>query len=226
MEKDYRNGWNTPEMREKLRAAYIAALDKMNGTTDAKAWAPTIAPGNRKTHIPSISLPPVLTCPKCCRGTCDAKCYAAKLCALYPSCATSYGRNLAAWTKSPAVYFATVAAACVNARFFRYHVAGDIPNAAYFAGMVETAKSCSATRFLCFTKNYMVVNNWIAANGGTADALPENLQLLFSGWSNLQPENPYKLPETTVYNKDAEPAPDWNLCGGNCLECACRGVGC
>ena len=80
------------------------------------------------------------------------------------------------------------------------------------------------TYYLAFTKRYKVVNDWIAANG----PLPENLKILFSGWDNLKPVNPYNLPETTVFGTAAqiEPDPSWNICGGNCSECICRGCGC
>ena len=76
--------------------------------------------------------------------------------------------------------------------------------------------------FLCFTKRYEIINEWIMRN----KKLPQNLKLLFSGWTNLKPVNPYNLPETNVYNNDSEFDPEWIPCGGNCLDCAVNGTGC
>lgn len=216
---EYRNGYNTPELRAKIRAAVSDYRDKIAAGETVR---PSISQGNRKTHIPSISLPPYITCPAVCRGTCDSKCYAGKGCSIHTSELNAYSRNFALYLDRPAEYFGAVKTACANARFFRWHVAGDIVDAAYFAGMVDVARACPGTRFLAFTKRYSLVNEWIDANG----PLPLNLQLMFSGWSNLTPDNPHGLPETTVYGKKEEPAAEWLLCGGNCLECACRGVGC
>ena len=56
--------------------------------------------------------------------------------------------------------------------------------------------------------------------------LPENLHILFSGWENMDPINPHKLPETNVFGSEDEIRDNWKICGGNCFDCACRGVGC
>ena len=215
----YRNGYNTPEIREKMRAALAEYREAI---ADGEALAPSISLGNTKTHIPSVSVLPAITCPACCRGTCDGKCYALKGVNVHPSELRAYARNLAIYEMQPARYWEAIRNACRNSLYFRYHVAGDIVDAAYLQGMIDTANACPNTTFLVFTKKYNLVNDWIAQNG----ELPKNLKILFSGWIGLTPYNPHNLPETTVYPKHAEPAPDWKLCGGNCLECACRGVGC
>ena len=88
--------------------------------------------------------------------------------------------------------------------------------------MVEVARNNPKTEILAFTKRYDAVNEWIERNGD----LPENLHILFSGWNNLEPENPHGLPETNVYKEESEAKPEWKRCGGNCFECACAGAGC
>ena len=173
-------------------------------------------------EVASVSLLPFVTCPGRCGTTCGAKCYAAKLAVLRPSVRNAYARNTAMAIFAPAEFWRQVKAAAAKVPYFRFHVSGDILNRAYFAEMVETARQIPGTEFLAFTKRYEVVNAWISENG----ALPSNLHILFSGWNNLTPENPHGLPETTVYESESEILPQWKMCGGNCFNCACRGVGC
>lgn len=181
----------------------------------------SISPGNNKMGaIPSVSLPPVITCP---RGVpCAAKCYAAKLCRIYSTVRNAYARNLDILRADPAEYWRQVEAAARMARYFRFHVSGDIPNGEYFAEMVALARRVSRCEFLAFTKNYAVVNEWID-NGGQ---LPGNLHLIFSEWGGAEIPNPHNLPTAAVIFKGEEPREGWKVCGGNCTECACRGVGC
>lgn len=216
----YRNGYCTPELRKAMRDAIANYVEQIHNGTDLCV---SVSPGNRKTGwIPSVSLMPYITCPAACKGTCDGKCYAGKLCAIYENVMQSYAKNTAIWQCNPELYFNTVKAVAVINRFFRYHVAGDIPNADYFDRMVTVARECPNCTFLAFTKRYSIVNAWIDNNG----PLPSNLKILLSGWSNLKPINPYNLPETTAYGKKEEPNDAWLLCGGNCSECGCRGCGC
>lgn len=218
--KEYRNGYCTPELRKAMRDAIADYVEQIHDGSDISV---SVSPGNRKTGwIPSVSLMPYITCPAACKGTCDGKCYAGKLCAIYKTTLQSYARNVAIWQVKPDLYFNTIKAVAMQNRFFRYHVAGDIPNSVYFAWMVQIAKDVPGCTFLAFTKRYNIVNEWIDANG----PLPSNLKILFSGWSNLKPINPHGLPETTVYGKHETPDPAWLLCGGNCSECSCRGCGC
>ena len=88
--------------------------------------------------------------------------------------------------------------------------------------MIKTAKDNPHCTVLFFTKQYEMVNEWIAKNG----PLPVNMRCMFSGWTNLKPENPHNLPETNVFDNENTPAENWILCGGNCQTCACRGTGC
>lgn len=181
----------------------------------------SISSGNSKIGaIPSVSLPPVITCP---RGVpCAAKCYAAKLCRLRPTVREAYARNLEILRADPAEYWRQVRFAASMARYFRFHVSGDIVGADYFAEMVATAEALPGTEFLAFTKNYTVVNAWIAERG----QLPGNLHLIFSEWGGTEIPNPHGLPTAAVIFKGEEPRDGWKICGGNCAECARCGVGC
>lgn len=181
----------------------------------------SISKGNTKMGaIPSVSLPPIITCPAGC--PCAKKCYAAKLCRLRPSVREAYARNLDILTNSPAEYWSQVRAAVKMARYFRFHVSGDILSADYFTEMVRTAQENPNTEILAFTKQYATVNAYIDNNG----ELPNNLHLIFSEWPGLDIPNYHNLPTAAVIFKGQEPHDNWKVCGGNCTECACRGVGC
>ena len=178
----------------------------------------SISHGNSKMgEIPSVSLLPYITCPFKC-----ADCYAAKIAALYPTVRNAYARNTALAQADLVEYMRQVENAAKMTRFFRWHVSGDITTAAYFAEMVRIAEDLPHTEFLAFTKRYNIVNAFIE-NGGT---IPENLHIIFSEWDGVEMPNPYNLPTAAVVRPGCEPADDWKICGGNCFECACRGVGC
>lgn len=183
----------------------------------------TISDRNSKMGaVASVSLLPGITCPHFCLDTCGVSCYAAKIANLRPSVLRSYAHNTALYQLRPDMYWAGVELAIKAVRYFRFHVAGEIPSRKYFDKVCEIAERNPLTEILMFTKRYDAVNSWINDNG----ELPKNLHVLFSGWENLEPVNPYNLPETNVFTKENGPKESWKICGGNCFECACRGVGC
>lgn len=209
---------------EKSLARFRSELKKaIDDVKAGKVKHVSISKGNVKMGaVLSVSLLPFITCPGRCKGTCGGECYAAKIALLRGSVLTAYARNTALAMFRPDIYWSEVKKAMAGVRFFRFHVSGDIIDKKYFAELVNACKENTHCNVLVFTKRYEIVNSYIKENG----SLPENLHLLFSGWDNLDPINPYDLPETNVYNKDTEPAENWLLCGGNCFECGCRGVGC
>ena len=182
----------------------------------------TISNGNSKMgRIPSVSTLPFITCPPCCKCTCGEKCYAAKLAILRPCVLASYAKNTAIAIKQPERYFMEIESVMSISKYFRFHVSGDIMNRAYFSRMIQACIHNPNCQVLVFTKQYEIVNKWIEDQG----KLPDNMHLLFSGWEGLKPENPYNLPETNVFGKEG-PTETWLVCGGNCENCACRGLGC
>lgn len=181
----------------------------------------SISHGNTKMGaIPSVSLPACVTCNP--SAPCFKKCYAVRLARRYKTVTAAYARNLEILENDPSAYWVQVKAAASMTRFFRFHVSGDIPNGEYFNHMVQAADELPGTTFLAFTKQYPIVNAYLN-NGGT---IPANLVIIFSNWGAWKCENPHNLPVCEVVLKGSEPAPDWKVCGGNCTECACRGVGC
>ena len=180
----------------------------------------TISKGNKKMgEIKSVSLPPIKTCAKNC--TCAKKCYAAKLCRIYKNVAQSYENNLMAYMESPIDYFNQVKKAACTQKFFRWHVSGDILNELYLYDMVRIAEELPGTDFLCFTKKYDLVNEFL-----NHKTIPDNLHIIFSEWEGMSMENPYNLPVAHVVFKGCEPLESWEICQGNCLECALNGYGC
>ena len=181
------------------------------------------SPGNKKMGaIPSVSLLPNITCPPVCNKTCAADCYALKIANLRPVVMRAYAENTALLTSIPERYWAEVKAKIAKSRYFRFHVSGDMMGMPYLKRIVQIAKDYPGTDILVFTKMFNTVNQFIKDNG----ELPSNLHLLFSGWYNLIPDNPYHLPETNLFNAEHPPKPEWKLCGGNCYECACTDSGC
>ena len=118
-------------------------------------------------------------------------------------------------------YFLQVKAAAMVTKYFRFHVSGDIPDMNYLDQMVKLAEDLPGTTFLAFTKQYNFINNFLQYA-----QIPSNLKIIFSEWPGMPMENPHNLPVAHVIFKGQEPAESWKICGGNCSECACRGVGC
>lgn len=183
----------------------------------------SISNGNKKMGaIPSVSLPPIITCPA--GAPCAKKCYAAKLCRIYPTVKNAYQNNLDILNDDWREYWRQVRDAVSVTKYFRFHVAGDIPNAAYFKEMVITARMYPDTQILVFTKQYDIVNHYIDVFGYL---IPDNLHIILSEWGDgWAVPNPHGLPTSAVIFKGELPRDDWKICGGNCTECACRGVGC
>jgi hypothetical protein len=181
----------------------------------------SISSGNSKMGaIPSVSLPACTTCNP--DAPCFGKCYARKLERIYPSVRNAYSNNFEILASDPVEFWNQVRKAARMARYFRYHVSGDIPNGVYLYDMVRTARELPGTEFLAFTKQHAIVNEYLD-NGGE---IPENLHIIFSHWGDWKSNNPHNMPTAEVIFKGEQPADGWKICGGNCAECACAGIGC
>lgn len=186
-----------------------------------KEFTVSISAGNKKMGaIPSVSLPACTTCNP--DAPCFKECYAVKVARIYSTARAAYARNLDILNDDWTEYWRQVRAAVAMTKYFRFHVSGDIPNAAYFKELVITACMYPGTKILAFTKQYKIVNNYINIVGG----IPSNLQVIFSNWGAWKCENPHGLPTCEVIFKGEKPAENWKICGGNCTQCACAGVGC
>lgn len=141
----------------------------------------------------------------------------------HPTVKKSWDKNFEIWRNNPKAYFAQISAACYTQKFFRWHVGGDIVNDDYLEEMVNIAKIHTGCQFLAFTKKYDLINGYL---NNHREGFPKNLKIILSRWGDWPLPNPYRLPESTVIFKDTEVKDDWKICGGNCTECACRGIGC
>ena len=195
-------------------------------TTQTTQNTVSISNGNKKMGaIPSVSLPPIISCPNwkfCANKEGKCLCYAKKLYNLYPSVKTAYDRNLEILRNDRDSYFTQIKASAMTQRFFRFHVSGDIIDIDYLDRMVKLARELKGTEFLAFTKNYEDVNEYFKNH-----RKPKNLHLIMSlPFTGATIDNPHNLPMAAVILKGTEPQDDWKICGGNCTECACKGVGC
>ena len=220
------NGYYNEKVIEKFTSATRDAMDRVRAGEEIHIH---ISNGNRKMgDVPSISLVPFLSCPGICKDTCGAKCYAAKIANLRPNVLKNYAENQALAILKPAQYWKELKFALAGYRFFRFHVSGDIFSKVYFENMIDAARENPHCEMLAFTKKFNIVNAWIDENGD----LPENLHIIFSAWENLNPENPHCLPESLAIdfsksNLTVDTLPEnYKTCGGNCFNCACRGLGC
>ena len=184
-----------------------------------------ISKGNTKLGaIANISLPPVCTCRPDAPCATDG-CYALKFYKMYPACRNAWDENLDYYNADADGFFADLEREICTQRYFRWFVSGDMPTADFFERMVALAKALPKTDFLCFTKQFEIVNEYCKANGGRS-AVPSNIHLMFSGWEGLEVPNPYNFPSTAVFKDIAEVEDDWKICGGNCPACVCRNTGC
>ena len=167
-------------------------------------------------QIYSINLPPVVTCRS--DAPCFKGCYACKGNWLFPNVKNSLQHNLDAYKSNPDLFFESVAAQTALVRFCRWHSSGDIVDMKYFEGMCKVARKNKDTHYLCFTKKYEIINEFLSKG----KRIPKNLSIVFSAWDNWIPENPYNLPMTYVYGKEFnnELIPkDAIPCGGKCENC-------
>ena len=97
--------------------------------------------------------------------------------------------------------------------------------------MVRIAKTYKHFIFWTYTKQYHIVNKWIAENG----QLPENMCVMFSQWKvedengniiAIPFSNPYKMPVFTVRFQEESIPQNMFKCPGNCNICKEHKTGC
>ena len=135
-------------------------------------------------------------------------------------------QNLMAYKSDPKRFWKIVSAESGQYEFFRWFSSGDIVDAAFFEGMVKVAKENPNTKYLCFTKQYKIVNAYCEHH-----RIPKNLTVVYSTWGTWMPENPKKFPMTYVKFKHDEEAnkliPKKAIeCSGYCGECVYSNASC
>ena len=173
--------------------------------------------------IKSVSLSPKFTCELL---PCWKKCYARRMENRRSSVRNAYANNYNILINDKEQYWREVEAAIMTSRFFRFHVAGDIPDIDYLRRMDAVADRNKHCEILCFTKKYSIVNEYLS--NIHAVGLSPNLQIIFSRWPGLECDNPFNLPEAHVRfrNGTTTATAESKPCSGNCTECAVTNGGC
>lgn len=182
-----------------------------------------VSDGNSKIGgTMNVSLLPGITCPS--RVPCSRTCYAIKTMGYAPSAMKRWLCNTMLWKQNPERFEQTllVQIAKKKPRFFRWHVAGDIPDPAYFQMMWRVADENPKVRFLAFTKR------WSDMEFPILDALDgvKNLNVVLSGWPGYDESTFWGLvgcgfPFSWVnLRKTERPTPKkCKPCPGNCETC-------
>lgn len=221
-----RKGYSVESLRKLMRLWKFWKAFYM--TIGAAFLNVAITKGNIKIgRVLNVSLMPIITCANC--KVCHGFCYDIKACLQYLNVLKARVRNTVIYMFDPARYFEQIENAIRKARknkYFRWHVSGDIPDYNYLENMIRIARESPDWIFWTYTKNYKLVNAWIAKNGGTKTALPSNLSIMFSDWAGLDMDNPYGLPTFGVIDPGTPVPPGKFLCPGNCDICKAMHGGC
>ena len=168
--------------------------------------------------IATINLPAKITCNPDAPCVKNGGCYACKGNFAYKSVANGIMKNYEAYEHDPQAYFNIIDSTLkmIPYKYFRYHSSGDIVDETYLDLMFKVARKHKGTRFLCFTKKYKMVNNYL-----TNHQKPANMVIVFSNWNDWICDNPHNLPTSWVRFGNGETIPaKANECSGFCGECA------
>lgn len=150
------------------------------------------------TCIPSINLPPIVTCrPEAPCAKCTKEgggCYALRGNWLYEYTKKRIWDNLYAYREDPENFFNSIISQTRLYNYVRWFSSGDIVDMDFLKGMCKVARANKNTKYLCFTKKYELVNEFLSCGY----RIPRNLRIVLSTWGDFIPENPYNLPITYV----------------------------
>lgn len=199
----------------------------------AQAKKPTtvVSEGNDKIgRTPNVSLLPIITCGA--NVPCAKKCYCMKAIRTYPEVRKKWHENTTKWMTDPAGFSDDVHKCLMgDPEYFRWFVAGDIPDQDFLSMMIRHAREFPNTKFLAFTKRYEFFGRFVHNKGFTwypKDFLgiPDNLTIILSRWSTWNfaafYDNKQEYPESMVVFKGEstpEETPDQFLCPGKCEGC-------
>ncbi len=167
-----------------------------------------ISEGNSKLGgIPSVSLPPGLSCRP--GVLCLKDCYARNICNRFGIVKLQWNENFRIYKEDPIRYFSQIDEFLETRRprHFRWHVGGDCPDDKYFDHVELTAIRYPDVRFLMFTK----VERYLLRG------LEPNLYVVFSEW-------PYHPMSKGSHSRswvraDLRAPKDAFQCTGRCIDC-------
>lgn len=167
-------------------------------------------------NIPQLNMPYAITCRP--DAPCFKQCYCNHGNMAFASVRNSHKNKLELYKEDPKKFFEKIdfELSFVTYKYFRWHSAGDIVDEQYLDLMCWLARRHKETRFLCFTKKYELVNNYLNNH-----RKPSNLVLVLSNWGTWRVENPHNLPESFVdFGNGDEEIPVFAYeCPGRCEAC-------
>lgn len=161
--------------------------------------------------IGSFNLPAGVTCNP--DAPCFKGCYATKGRFQFSAVKNCYEQNLESYRLDPKRFWNTLIVESGMYKYFRWFSSGDIVDVSFLKGMVVVAKRNPDTKYLAFTKQFGIVNEYLEHH-----RIPKNLTIVFSTWGSWIPDNPHNLPMSWVEFKNDEAANKY--IPGNCKECS------
>lgn len=163
---------------------------------DPAALFPSVSPRNSKVgNIPSFSTLPgsvlmtlsdgraVVDVPGTCGSACSAcerHCYAVRMAKFRHLTARAWARNTLITRAGDFERLKRAIIANIDLHdrpFFRFHVAGELENAAQFRAYCEIAEARPGVSFALYTHRFLDVAEWAAERGGTPANLLINASL-------------------------------------------------
>lgn len=191
-----------------------------------------ISEGNRKVGtIPSVSLLPIVTCPK--DAPCKSDCYVVRNMLRGPHGSTirrAYNANTVLAKDEPLQYFAGIREYLSKRKpaRFRWHVSGDITSYYYLQQMLAIAEDYPRVSFLAFTKRFDLLQMLV----DECEYLPDNLTLRASQWYGRESSEELRSHFWSAYYSEertwsaVDPHADYQSradiakpCSGHCENC-------
>lgn len=174
-----------------------------------------ISKGNSKLgDVPSLSFPPWVTCAE--GVPCRKLCYAYRISRIRKTLQAAWQRNLTLWNEDKQGFEEqlTFFLSQTPARYFRWFVAGDIPDKKFMLLMARAAFAFPDIKFMAYTKRW---REWPAV--GWSMQL-KNLVTRHSlwpaeGWDRCESG----LPFSAMIPRGSEPIEGTILCPGACGLC-------
>ena len=167
-------------------------------------------------NIPQLNMPYAITCRP--DAPCFRECYCTHGNMAFSTVRNSHKNKLELYKADPKAFFEQIdrELSFVSYKYFRYHSSGDIVDAEYLGWMCWLARKHRETLFLCFTKKYELVNEYLNDH-----VKPSNLILVLSNWGEWKVDNPHNLPTSYVdFGKGNEDIPRFAYeCPGSCGNC-------
>lgn len=206
-------------------------------TKTTKKPSTVVSDGNDKIgKTPNVSLLPIITCSK--GVPCAGKCYCLKALRTYSEVLKKWNANTMKWITDPIGFQADVEKQLEERKpeYFRWFVAGDIPDARFLTMMKNIAASFPGTRFLAFTKRYEFFGTFIPGvdhfqwYSREFMNIPFNLTIVLSRWGSWKQElwnqqTKLEFPTSSVIFKNSvlDTAPAGRsgefFCSGKCEGC-------